>query len=174
MADLVALRFRGAGRGGCLGQDAFSLTNRKTPSLTLRGQHRRRRSNTDRLRSHLADRTQPRSLTAPLIDTAMSLVSRNIDQSSRDIARAFLEVQYRASPIGSPSHESGCHRRNVNLDVFDAGVRVVMLRARAEDDHRFAGLHYGKTLPDSGDDRPLADRPSGRGVIGEMDRGPSP
>jgi hypothetical protein len=26
-----------AGRGGCLGQDAFSLTNRKTPSLTLRG-----------------------------------------------------------------------------------------------------------------------------------------
>ena len=73
----------------------------------------------------------PRSLTAPLIDTAMSLVSRNIDQSSRDIARAFLEVQYRASPIGSPSHESGPHRRNVNLDVFDAGVRVVMLRARA-------------------------------------------
>ena len=79
-----------------------------------------------------------------------------------------------SSPIGSPSHEGGPHRRNVNLDVFDAGVRVVTLRAPAEDDHRFAGLHYGKTLPDSGDDRPFADRPSGRGVIGEMDRGPRP
>src|ERR1700722_20574625 len=163
-----------AGRGGCLGQDAFSLTNRKTPSLTLRGQHRRRRSNTDRLRSHLADRTQPAQSHCAIIDTAMSLVSRNIDQSSRDIARAFLEVQYRASPIGSPSHESGCHRRNVNLDVFDAGVRVVMLRARAEDHPRLAGLHDGETLPDSRDDRPLADRPSGGGGVREMERGPRP
>ena len=50
------------------------------------------------------------------------LVYRDIDQSSSDIARAFLEIQYRASPIRSPSHEGGRHCRDVNLDVFDAGV----------------------------------------------------
>jgi hypothetical protein len=54
--------------------------------------------------------------------TAMGLVYRDIDQSSGDVARAFLEIQYQASPIGSPSHKGGPHWRNVNLDVFDAGV----------------------------------------------------
>jgi hypothetical protein len=49
-----------------------------------------------------------------------------------------------------------------------------MLRARAEDDYGLAGLHNGKTLPDGLDDRPLADRPSGRCVVGEMERCPRP
>jgi hypothetical protein len=54
--------------------------------------------------------------------TAMGLVYRDIDQSRSDITRALLEVKYRAPPIGTPSHEGGPDRRNVNPDVFDAGV----------------------------------------------------
>jgi len=54
--------------------------------------------------------------------TAMGLVYRDIDQSRSHITRALLEVKYRAPPIGTPSHEGGPDRRNVNPDVFDAGV----------------------------------------------------
>ena len=56
----------------------------------------------------------------------------------------------------------GPHGRNANLDISDAGVRIVVLRPPAKDDHCLAGFDDRKTFPDSSYDRPLAiGRPEG-------------
>ena len=47
------------------------------------------------------------------------------DQSSCDIARAFLEVQYHPPTIGSAPHESGTDGRNADLDKSDPGVGII-------------------------------------------------
>jgi NAD(P)-dependent dehydrogenase (short-subunit alcohol dehydrogenase family) len=51
-------------------------------------------------------------------------VLRGFDQPGCDVACAFFEVLYRTPPIRPASHESGCHGRNVNLDISDPGVRI--------------------------------------------------
>jgi hypothetical protein len=84
------------------------------------------------------------------------------DQPSCDIARAFFKVLYRTPPISSASHESGTYRRNANLDKFDAGVGIVVLRSRTHDDDGLAGFDNRKTLSDRCYDGPRAiGRPEG-------------
>ena len=90
------------------------------------------------------------------------------------IAAAFLEIQYRAPPVRSASYEGGSDGGNIELDIFDAGVRVVMFRTSIEDAHCLAGFNYRKTLADSSYNRPFGNRPSGGGEVGEMDRRPRP
>src|ERR1700694_2196697 len=96
------------------------------------------------------------------------------DQPSRDIACAFFKVLYHAPTIRSASHESGPYRRNADLDKSDAGVGIVVLRPRTHDDDGFAGFDHRKTFRDRCYDWPSRDRPSRRGVVGEMDRRPRP
>src|ERR1700720_2579315 len=97
-----------------------------------------------------------------------------IDQPGCDIARAFFEVLYYTPTISSASHESGTYGRNADLDKPDAGVGIVVLRSRTHDDDGLAGFDHRKTFPDRCYDWPSRDRPSRRGVVGEMDRRPSP
>src|SRR5882762_6121015 len=96
------------------------------------------------------------------------------DQPSCDIARAFFKVPYRAPPVSSASHQSGTYGRNADIDKSDAGVGIVVLRSRTHDDDGLAGFDDRKTFPDRGYDWPSRDRPSRRGVVGEMDRRPRP
>jgi hypothetical protein len=94
------------------------------------------------------------------------------DQPGCDIARAFLEVKYHPPTISSASHESGTDRSNANLDKSDAGVGIVELRSRTDDDDGLAGFDGRKRFPDRCHDRPPRDRPSRRRVIREVDRCP--
>jgi hypothetical protein len=97
-----------------------------------------------------------------------------IDQPGCDIACAFFEVLYHTPTIGSASHQSGPYGRNIDLDKSDAGVGIVVLRARAHDDDGLAGFDNRKTFPDRRYDWPSRDWPSRRGVVREMDRCPRP
>src|ERR1700737_5003944 len=101
-------------------------------------------------------------------------MAHGIEQPGCNIAAAFLKVQYRAPPVSSASYESGFHGRNVKLDIFDAGVRIVVLRPSIDYDHRLAGFNNRQTLADSCYDRPFSDRPSRGRVIREMGGCPRP
>ena len=95
-----------------------------------------------------------------------------IDQSGCDFACAFFQALYGTTPVSSPSHESGSHGRNGNLDISDGGIRIVALEALANDDYGLAGFDDCKTFPDRCYDWPSRDRPPRGSVVREMDRSP--
>jgi hypothetical protein len=97
-----------------------------------------------------------------------------IDQSGCDFACAFFQALYGTTPVSSPSHESGSHGRNGNLDISDGGVRIVALHPLANGENGLAGLDDRKTFPDCCYHRPSRDRPPGWGMVREMDRCPRP
>jgi hypothetical protein len=96
-----------------------------------------------------------------------------IDQPGCNISRALFKILYRTPPICSASHESGAHGRNADLDKSDARVGIVVFHSRTHDNDGLTGLNDRKTFRDGCYDRPSRDRPSGRGVVREMDRRPS-
>src|SRR5260370_9940632 len=96
------------------------------------------------------------------------------DQPSSDVACAFFKVMYRTPTVSSTSHESRFHGSNANLDISDGGIRIVVLKALANDDYGLAGFDDCKTFPDRCYDWPSRDRPPGGRVVREMDRRPRP
>jgi hypothetical protein len=93
-----------------------------------------------------------------------------VDQPGCEVARAFFEVLYRTPPISSTPDECGCRGRNVNLDLSDPGVRIMAFRPPEHEDNRFAGLYDRKAFSNRCYDRPSSNRPSGGGVVREMNR----
>jgi hypothetical protein len=120
-------------------------------------------------------RTLPReSSSAHRVVTAIGVGALQYQASRLRCRVRIPQVQHHTPPVSSASHESGPHGWNVNLDIPDAGVRVVVLRPAAKDDHCLARFHDRKTFPDSSQDRPLSNRPSRGGMVREMGRRPRP
>jgi hypothetical protein len=65
-------------------------------------------------------------------------VLRGIIESDCDFAGTILEVQYHTPQIRTESPEGRSHGRNVNLDMSDSRIRIVALKALANDDDGLA------------------------------------
>src|SRR5580692_12875676 len=90
-----------------------------------------------------------------------------------DSARAFFQISYDAASVGAPSHQGGSHRRKIDRDVLDPGVRKIALRTSGKDDHGLTGLDDGKTFTHRCDDRSSGDREARGRVAREMGDRPS-
>src|SRR6476660_2402978 len=86
----------------------------------------------------------------------------------RHLARAFLEIQDHAPPIGSTSHKGGSHGGYVNVDISDTGVGIITLGLRVHESHHFAGFYDREHFADGLYDWSSSDGSPRRCMIGKM------